>query len=96
LEDPVARREGEGTRPGQDFRECWAPASWTSPALHISAERDGATWIFSVRDNGMGIDARHVDRIFRMFHPGTGMGLAICKAVVERGGATGRMTGSSW
>ncbi len=61
------------------------------PRISISAERLGEVWTFSVRDNGVGIDARYREYIFGVFkrlqsgqHAGTGMGLAICKAVVER------------
>ena len=63
------------------------------PRIHISAERDGEGWQFSVRDNGMGIDPQDADRVFGMFKrlhgseiAGTGIGLAICKKVVERQG----------
>jgi light-regulated signal transduction histidine kinase (bacteriophytochrome) len=60
------------------------------PHVHVSAERKGDEWMFSVRD--IGIDAKHYQRIFEMFkrlhaqkeYPGTGMGLAICRRVVER------------
>jgi light-regulated signal transduction histidine kinase (bacteriophytochrome) len=64
-----------------------------APRIHVSAERDAEGWLFAVRDNGIGIDPQDADRVFGMFKrlhgseiPGTGIGLAICKKVVERKG----------
>jgi two-component system CheB/CheR fusion protein len=64
-----------------------------APRIHVSAERDAEGWMFAVRDNGIGIDPQDADRVFGMFKrlhgseiPGTGIGLALCKKVVERKG----------
>jgi len=65
-----------------------------APRVEISAARKGNDWIFSVRDNGIGIDTQYKDRIFELFqrlhthekYAGTGIGLTIAKKIVERHG----------
>ncbi len=61
------------------------------PVIHIGVRRDGSVWEFSCSDNGIGIDTKYADRIFLIFqrlhprdvYPGTGIGLALCRKIVE-------------
>jgi signal transduction histidine kinase len=63
-----------------------------SPKIHIGAKKEDKKWQLSVKDNGIGIDPKAIDKIFGVFqrsdagrhYPGTGIGLAVCKRIVER------------
>jgi PAS domain S-box-containing protein len=97
--DPLPAVRGDGVQLRQllqnlvgnaiKFRQPGEP-----PRVHVGAARDGAGWQFSVRDNGIGIDPQYFERVFIIFqrlhgrddYPGTGIGLAVCKKIVERHG----------
>jgi signal transduction histidine kinase len=87
---------------GQLFQNLFANAikfrSAEPPRIEVSCEDKGAHWCFRVKDNGIGLDPKHGERIFQMFkrlhgkhqYPGSGIGLALCRRVVEmHGGAIG-------
>jgi signal transduction histidine kinase len=64
------------------------------PRIHVGAERRGSEWVVSVADNGIGIDAQYAEQVFEVFrrlhsrvdYPGTGIGLSICKSIMDRHG----------
>jgi light-regulated signal transduction histidine kinase (bacteriophytochrome) len=67
--------------------------SAAAPVIHVCAERRDADWLFSVHDNGIGIEPEFAQQVFGIFkrlhgqsYPGTGIGLAICQRIVERYG----------
>jgi len=95
--DPLPRVTGDRGQLCQLFQNLLDNAMThggdAPPRIHISAERDGARWLLSVRDEGVGIDSPDADRIFEAFHAldgpnesGSGIGLALCKRIVERHG----------
>jgi light-regulated signal transduction histidine kinase (bacteriophytochrome) len=62
--------------------------------IHLAVEKQGTAWQFCLSDNGQGFDSKYAERIFKIFqrlhtredYPGTGIGLAVCKRIVERHG----------
>ncbi len=99
--DPLPAVRGDETQIVQVFQNLVANAlkyrGNDVPKVHVSAAIDGVDrWRFAVTDNGIGIDPKHFERIFEMSqrlhtqdeYPGTGIGLAICKRIVERHGGT--------
>jgi two-component system, chemotaxis family, sensor kinase Cph1 len=62
------------------------------PRIHIAADESGNDWLFSVRDNGIGIEPQYAEKVFGIFkcleprdkRSGSGMGLAICRKIVSR------------
>ncbi|MEW5725312.1 MAG: PAS domain S-box protein, partial [Thermodesulfobacteriota bacterium] len=96
--DPLPRVTADPTQLAQVLQNLVGNAlkfrGEAPPRIHVSAERTGAGWTFSVQDNGIGIEPEYSERIFGVFqrlhsisrYPGTGIGLAICKRIVERHG----------
>lgn len=93
---PVVR--GDAGQLGQLFQNLVGNAlkfrGAAAPRIEVGAGRDGGQWRFHVRDNGIGIEPEYTERIFVIFqrlhgraeYPGTGIGLSICKKIVERHG----------
>jgi signal transduction histidine kinase len=96
--DPLPTLDADATQLAQLFQNLIGNAikfrGAEPPRIHVGAQRKNGDWQLSVSDNGIGIEARHFERIFAMFqrlhtaeqYPGTGIGLAICKKIVERHG----------
>ncbi|OGI02303.1 MAG: hypothetical protein A2X42_07015 [Candidatus Margulisbacteria bacterium GWF2_38_17] len=96
--DPLPLVVGDEFQLGQLFQNLIGNAikfhGIEPPRVHISAERKGTEWLFSVKDNGIGLDQKYSERIFVVFqrlhfrdeYQGTGIGLAVCKKIVERHG----------
>jgi len=96
--DPLPTLPADEVQLGQLLQNLMGNAlkfrSASVPRIHVGATEGPAEWTFEVRDNGIGIEPQYFERIFMVFqrlhnkgeYPGTGIGLAICKKVVERHG----------
>ena len=96
--DPLPTIEGDEMQLAQVFQNLMGNAlkfrGKRAPRIHVAAAEEGAAWHITVADNGIGIEPQYFERIFMLFqrlhtmgeYPGTGIGLAICKKVVERHG----------
>jgi PAS domain S-box-containing protein len=96
--DPLPTVFADGTQLVQLFQNLVGNAikyhGAEPPRIHISAKNDAHEWIFSVQDNGMGIDPKYFEKVFVMFQrlhgqeefSGTGIGLTVCKKIAERHG----------
>jgi len=97
-QDPLPEVLADGAQLTQVFQNLIGNAMKfhgdEAPRIHVSAQTRDEVWVFEVRDNGIGLDPQYADRIFMMFqrlhnkaeYPGTGIGLAIVKKIVERHG----------
>lgn len=98
--DPLPTIPGDASQLGQLFQNLIGNAikfrGDHPPRIHLSAKEKQNEWLFSVQDNGIGIEPEYNDRIFIIFqrlhgkdeYPGTGIGLAVCRKIVERHGGT--------
>ncbi len=96
--DPLPTIAADAKQLGLVFQNLLGNAikfrSTECPRIHVSARKNGQYWCFAVHDNGIGLDPNQTERIFHIFqrlhtrqeYPGTGIGLAICKKIVERHG----------
>ncbi len=96
--DPLPTVSADATQLGQLLQNLLSNAlkfhGQQPPQVHISAQPEGKQWVFTVQDKGIGLAPQFAERIFVIFQrlhthhefPGTGMGLAICKKIVERHG----------
>jgi len=96
VDDELPEVRGDLTQLTQLFQNLMGNAlkftNGARPEVHVGVRRRPEEWVFSVSDNGIGIDPQHTERIFEVFqrlhtreeYPGTGIGLAVCKKIVER------------
>ena len=96
--DPLPEVMADNTQLAQVFQNLIANGikfhSEEAPIINIRAEKKAKEWVFSVQDNGIGIDPQYSEKIFEVFkrlhgkeeYPGTGIGLAVCKKIIERHG----------
>jgi PAS domain S-box-containing protein len=96
--DPLPRVNGDRTQLIQLFQNIISNGikfrRAEPPQIHVGVKRHSDKWLFSIHDNGIGIEYKYMDKIFIIFqrlhsrseYPGTGIGLAICKKIIERHG----------
>jgi signal transduction histidine kinase len=95
--DPLPQTYGDGGQMARLFQNLLANSikfrGSQPPVIHVSAEKKQGEWLFCVKDNGIGMDTKYADRVFIIFQrlhgrdvPGIGIGLAVCKRIVERHG----------
>jgi len=96
--DPLPTVRGDASQLGQLFQNLIGNAikyhNGNAPQVHVSCTRQASDWVFGVKDNGIGIDPQYAEKVFVIFqrlhtqaeYSGTGIGLAVCKKIVERHG----------
>jgi len=96
--DPLPNLHGYGAQIAQLLQNLISNACKfrgdKAAVVHVRADREGSEWVFSVADQGIGINSKYFERVFELFkrlhtreeYAGTGIGLALCKKIVERHG----------